>query len=496
MADPDFDLIVIGSGPGGYVAAIRASQLGLRVACVERDELGGICLNWGCIPTKALLRSAEVFETFQRAKEFGVVVDGTVKRRLRRDDRAQPRGVGEDLKGVAFLFRKNKIDARRRRPPSWSRARRVAAAPVGRPTAQRSRAKHVIVATGARAKRCPASTIDGERIIEYRKAMTCRQRAEDDDRDRRRRDRRRVRVVLSRARRRGHDRRVPAAPRAPTRTPRSRRSSSRRSTSAASSAVVGHKVTGAKHAGDRVDVRSSRATAARRSRSPPTCCWWRPASPANTEDLGLDEVGVGSTAASSRSTTQLRAADGIYAIGDVIGRGLAHVASAEGVCVAEQIAGHPAVPVDYDAMPGVHLLPSRDRVGRPHRGEGEGAGRADQGRPLPVPSARQDARRRRVPRLRQGDLARRDRRAGRRAPDRPRGHRSRRRADARQDDRGQRREPRRTRCTPTRPSPRRSRKRPRTPSATPSTCNHAGRSETRRPYQERAMVPSSPGASS
>ena len=79
MTDTQFDLIVVGGGPGGYTAAIRASQLGMKTAVVEKENLGGICLNWGCIPTKALLRSAEVFETFHRAKEFGVVLEGTVK---------------------------------------------------------------------------------------------------------------------------------------------------------------------------------------------------------------------------------------------------------------------------------------------------------------------------------------------------------------------------------------------------------------------------------
>src|SRR5215471_2222658 len=110
MADTDFDLIVIGSGPGGYVAAIRASQLGLRTACVERAELGGICLNWGCIPTKALLRSAEVFETYERAKEFGIRLDGKVEPDLAAMI-ARSRDVAAKIsKGVAFLFRKNKIE--------------------------------------------------------------------------------------------------------------------------------------------------------------------------------------------------------------------------------------------------------------------------------------------------------------------------------------------------------------------------------------------------
>src|SRR5258706_13118189 len=103
-----FDLFVIGSGPGGYVAAIRAAQVGLKTAIVERDKLGGICLNWGCIPTKALLRSAEVYRNFQHAKDFGLSADG-----VRFDSSAvvkRSRGVGDRLsKGVGLFMRKHEI---------------------------------------------------------------------------------------------------------------------------------------------------------------------------------------------------------------------------------------------------------------------------------------------------------------------------------------------------------------------------------------------------
>jgi dihydrolipoamide dehydrogenase len=108
MADSNFDMIVIGAGPGGYVAAIRGAQLGLKVACVEREHLGGICLNWGCIPTKALLRSAEVYHLMHRAKDFGLSagqigydLDAVVKR---------SRGVAKQLSGgIGHLFKKNKV---------------------------------------------------------------------------------------------------------------------------------------------------------------------------------------------------------------------------------------------------------------------------------------------------------------------------------------------------------------------------------------------------
>jgi len=172
--DFDFDVVVIGSGPGGYVAAIRAAQLGLRVACVERAELGGICLDWGCIPTKALLRSAEVLETIQRAQEFGILVEGTV----RADFGAiiqRSRDVAANIsKGVAFLLRKNTIahvagtgalGAR-----SWHAHTIDVALTAG--GARSLTAKDVTVATGARARSIPGVTLDGERIIDSRKAMT------------------------------------------------------------------------------------------------------------------------------------------------------------------------------------------------------------------------------------------------------------------------------------------------------------------------------------
>ncbi len=105
-----YDVVVIGSGPGGYVAAIRCAQLGLRTACIERESLGGICLNWGCIPTKALLKSAEVLETMHRAKEFGIAV-GDAKADFPAIIK-RSRDIADKIsKGVGFLFRKNKIDS-------------------------------------------------------------------------------------------------------------------------------------------------------------------------------------------------------------------------------------------------------------------------------------------------------------------------------------------------------------------------------------------------
>ena len=165
----NFDVIVIGSGPGGYVAAIRASQLGMNVAIVERESLGGICLNWGCIPTKALLKSAQVFDYLNHAEDYGIKVgkasadfDAIIKR---------SRGVAEGMsKGVQFLMKKNKITVVMGSGKLVA-GPKVAVTDAAGATTEYS-AKHIIIATGGRAKQLPNLPIDGKKIIEYRRAMS------------------------------------------------------------------------------------------------------------------------------------------------------------------------------------------------------------------------------------------------------------------------------------------------------------------------------------
>ncbi|MCI4667806.1 MAG: dihydrolipoyl dehydrogenase [Bacteroidia bacterium] len=165
-----YDLIVIGSGPGGYVAAIRAAQLGMKTAVVERENLGGICLNWGCIPTKALLKSAEVMEYVQHAKDYGIEVSGDVKHDFGAVVK-RSRGVADTMsKGINFLFRKNKVDALMGTGKVTPDKKVVVTDAEGKSTSYE--AKHIILATGARARSLPAMPIDGEKIIGYREAMT------------------------------------------------------------------------------------------------------------------------------------------------------------------------------------------------------------------------------------------------------------------------------------------------------------------------------------
>ncbi|MEA1071845.1 dihydrolipoyl dehydrogenase [Sphingomonas sp. LY160] len=164
-----YDLIVLGSGPGGYVAAIRASQLGLKTAIVERAELGGICLNWGCIPTKALLRSAEVFHQMQNAKAYGLAASG-VSADLAAVV-ARSRGVAKQLnQGVTHLMKKNKITVHAGTGVLTAPGKLTVTGGDGKK--EDLSAKHIIVATGARARDLPFAKADGERIWTYRHAMT------------------------------------------------------------------------------------------------------------------------------------------------------------------------------------------------------------------------------------------------------------------------------------------------------------------------------------
>ncbi|WP_336970932.1 dihydrolipoyl dehydrogenase [Sphingobium aromaticiconvertens] len=167
MADT-YDLIVLGSGPGGYVAAIRAAQLGLKTAIVERENLGGICLNWGCIPTKALLRSAEIFHYMQHAKDYGLAaenisadIEAVVKR---------SRGVAKQLnQGVTHLMKKNKITVHMGDGKLTGKGK-LTVTKDGK--TEELTARHIIIATGARARELPAAKADGKRVWTYRHAMT------------------------------------------------------------------------------------------------------------------------------------------------------------------------------------------------------------------------------------------------------------------------------------------------------------------------------------
>jgi len=385
----DFDLVVIGSGPGGYVAAIRAAQLGQRVACVERAELGGICLNWGCIPTKALLKSAEVLETIQHAKEFGIIVEGTVKADLAAIIQRSRDVSAKISKGVAFLLKKNKIEsvagtatfatAKGELVDEQRESSGVGttpASPVGRGRSplgidvaltdgktRTLRGKNIVLATGARAKSIPGVTIDGERIIEYRKAMTLPFLPK-------------TMVVIGAGaigvefasfyRSLGVD--VTIVEYLPRLVPSCDADVSKELTRAFEKRgfhlLMNHKVASAKNTGDQVEILVDPRDGSAGTKLIADVLLVATGIAANTENLGLEAHGVQLDRGFVKVDGDLKAADGIYAIGDVIGRGLAHTASAEGVFVAELIAGHHAVRIDYDTIPAcIYCHPEIAQVG-------------------------------------------------------------------------------------------------------------------------------------
>jgi dihydrolipoamide dehydrogenase len=347
-----YDVVVIGSGPGGYVAAIRCAQLGLRTACVERAELGGICLNWGCIPTKALLKSAEVLEYAHRAKEFGIVVEGA-----RGDFPAiikRSRDIADKVsKGVAFLFRKNKIEhvvgtgKLLPRGGAW-KPHQIEVLNEGQKRV--IEAKHVIIATGARARSLPGIELDGKRIIEYRKAMTLPQQPKS-------------LVVLGAGaigvefasfyRALGVDVTiVEFMPRlVPNEDPEVSKELHRAFEKKGIQLLVGQKLSAAKNTGDQVTMTVEPSGGGDKKEIAADILLVAVGIAANTEGIGLEHHGIQLDKGFIKTDPECRVGDGLWAIGDVIGRGLAHVAMAEGVFVAEKIAGVHAEPVRYDAIP-------------------------------------------------------------------------------------------------------------------------------------------------
>jgi dihydrolipoamide dehydrogenase len=347
VASERVDVVVVGSGPGGYVGAIRAAQLGLRVAVVEADRPGGICLNWGCIPTKALLRNAEVLQLFQRAAEFGVSVDN-----LRADyavAHRRSRQVADRMaKGVEFLFRKRQITlVAGRGLLEGPGAVRVATADGQSRTLE---ARAVVLATGARPKSLPGIAIDGRRVISSDEAL--------------RLERLPASVIVIGAGAVGVEfadvfaaygvpvTLVEALPRVlPLEDEELSRLLARSFGRRKMELRTGARVKTVAPAGDGVrveieqDGKAEALTAA--------MVLMAVGRGANTDGLGLEKVGVALDRGFVRVTPRLETSvPGIYAIGDVAGPPLlAHKASAQGVLVAEVIAGHDPAPLDPRTVP-------------------------------------------------------------------------------------------------------------------------------------------------
>lgn len=344
-----YDVLVIGSGPGGYVAAIRASQLGFKVGVIEKSELGGVCLNWGCIPTKALLKSAQVFNYLKHADSYGVKVNGTfhadfpemVKR---------SRGVAEGMsKGIQFLFKKNKIDHIQGFGIVKPGKKVAVTSSDGQVTEYT--ANHIIIATGARSRELPNLKQDGKKIIGYREAMTLAEQPK------------RMVVVGSGAI--GSEfayfynsvgTEVTLVEFMPNVVPLEDEEVSKQLERSF------------KKAGMKVMTSSTVESVELKD----TVCLVRIKTPkaeeivecdmvlsavgiaTNLEGIGLEETGIktekGKVIVDDFYRTNI---EGYYAIGDIVhGPALAHVASHEGITCVEKIAGMHVEPVDYGNIPG------------------------------------------------------------------------------------------------------------------------------------------------
>lgn len=345
---PNYDLIVIGSGPGGYVAAIRASQLGMKVAVVEKAELGGICLNWGCIPTKALLKSANVFEYIQHASDYGINVKDASPDIASMINRS--RAVAEGMsKGVQFLFKKNKIDqiAGHGKLKKGNKVEVTDAA--GKKTD--FDAKHIILATGGRSRELPNLKIDGKKIIGYREAMILQERPQ------------RMLVVGSGAigvefayfyNTIGTEVTiVEFLPRiVPVEDEEVSKALDKSFKKAGMTIHVNSEVTKVDTGGKVCVVTVKTPTGEVKIETDIVLSAVGIAT--NLENIGLEEVGVktdkGKVVVDNFGKTNV---PGVYAIGDItLGPALAHVASAEGILCVENIAGKKPEPLNYNNLPG------------------------------------------------------------------------------------------------------------------------------------------------
>ncbi len=356
----NFDLIVLGSGPGGYVTAIRASQLGLKTAIIEKESLGGVCLNWGCIPTKALLKSAQVFEYLQHASDYGLKADGVDKDFGAVVDRS--RNVADGMsKGVQFLMKKNKIEVIK----GYGKVKPGKKVSVKDESGKETEygAEHIIIATGARSRELPSLPQDGKKIIGYREAMSLKEQPK------------KMVVVGSGAigvefayfyHTMGTE--VIVVEYLPNIVPvededvskQLERSFKKSGIKIMTSSEVTHVDT----SGDGVKVNVKTAKGA--EIIPADVVLSAIGIKSNIENIGLEEVGIEIDSDKILVDEHYKTnVDGYYAIGDVTpGQALAHVASAEGILCVEKIAGMHVEPLDYGNIPGcTYCMPEIASVG-------------------------------------------------------------------------------------------------------------------------------------
>jgi len=348
MAD-EMDLAVIGSGPGGYVAAIRASQLGLKTVVVEKAELGGICLNWGCIPTKALLHAVTLYNQIKRAGDFGVQVqEATVDlTKMVKHSRATAQRLS---KGIEFLFRKNNVTVIRGRATLAGPNRISVTTAEGQE--ERIEAKNILIAAGARPRMLPGAEFDGQQIITSREAMVQEQLPES--------------MIIIGAGAIGVEfayfyaslgvriTLVEMLPQIlPTEDAEAAEVVARAFKKLGVTILTGTRVEQVGKTKTGVQIKSNNQKGEQTLQATQTLV--AIGVTGNVENLGLEAVGVKTEKGFipvDRRTYQTNIAH-IHAIGDVIGAPwLAHVASAEGIAAVEHLAGKTPVAIDYDQIPG------------------------------------------------------------------------------------------------------------------------------------------------
>ena len=345
----NYDLIVIGSGPGGYVAAIRASQLGMKVAVIERSELGGICLNWGCIPTKSLLKSATVFEYLTHASDYGISISGEAKPDFAAMVK-RSRDVAEGMsKGIQFLFKKNKIEVIAGNGKLIGNQQVEVTAGDGSKSVVT--APHIMLATGASSRQLPNLPQDGKKIIGYRKALVLDQQPKS------------MIVVGSGAI--GSEfawfyntigTKVTLIEYLPEIVPLEDEEVSkqlgRSFKKAGIEVMTSTEVTQVDTSGEqvKVTVKTKKGEEHLEADIVLSAVGITP----NIDNLGLEQVGVTIEKGKVKVDEFYRTSvPGIYAIGDIVpGQALAHVASAEGILCVEKIAGLHVDPINYNNIPG------------------------------------------------------------------------------------------------------------------------------------------------
>ncbi|TVR40903.1 MAG: dihydrolipoyl dehydrogenase [Bacteroidia bacterium] len=344
-----YDLIVLGSGPGGYVAAIRASQLGMKVGVVEKAELGGVCLNWGCIPTKALLKSAQVFEYLHHAEDYGIELESKPGANLPNMVKRSRDVAAGMSKGIQFLFKKNKIDHIEGHGMVVPGKKVSVKSDDGKTT--QYEADHILIATGARSRQLDSLPQDGKKVIGYREAMVLDKQPES------------MVVVGSGAI--GTEfayfynaigTRVTLVEYMPNIVPledeevskQLERTFKKAKIKVMTNSSVESVDTGGKKCKVKVNTKKGEETI-----EADVVLSAVGISP-NVEGIGIEETGIALENGKIKVDEFYRTnVEGVYAIGDVIpGPALAHVASAEGIICVEKIAGKNPEPMDYNNIPG------------------------------------------------------------------------------------------------------------------------------------------------